>query len=554
VQVSADLNFVKLSNGDQKRIAVHQKTIELTLEAGISIAGVLKNDRIHWKNGDTWKRQAPEAQAWCCEAQGVGCDPREPAANTSTVTTTRTTTTRNMLPPSTPPSTTTVHYDCMTERHSKHSGFAGVWYNGTAKYEISADLTVVRLSNGIRKHIKVDKVNIELRLDAGVVIGGLLLHGHIRWENGDAWARKAPGEQLFCCRAYGVDCPEEATTTAATTITETTTTTLPYDCIADWSKQGFAGLWYNGTVRIHISAALTDVKLSNGVRKHIEVHGKKIVLTLEQGVSLTGFLGHGRIVWATAGGTAWKRQAPGEEEWCCKVQNIGCASEVSAEEDPPTATGAAHSRFDCDEPRYTAGKPLRTAVHAGVRVQRGPDWKWEDQDGGSGTTGKTTGEESKVGWVKVRWPSREGSHDYRVGAEGAYDLVVTNQIAYDAWSPRKRAWCCEQEGAGCVSGGGAPAAAARAAFDAAREAPDSSMVHAGSVLTYDCEAGRQHWQNEWTVAKSVWCCDHHQGVACDVPTTTMAVLFYDCQAGYRPRWQPKKQAWCCRSEGIGCLP
>jgi len=62
----------------------------------------------------------------------------------------------------------------------------------------------------------------------------------------------------------------------------------------------------------------------------------------------------------------------------------------------------------------------------GVRVRRGPSWKWGDQDGGPGSTGVTI-PDSHAGWVGVLWDSGQAGYRYRVGAEDAYDLSVVEQ-------------------------------------------------------------------------------------------------------------------------------
>ena len=62
----------------------------------------------------------------------------------------------------------------------------------------------------------------------------------------------------------------------------------------------------------------------------------------------------------------------------------------------------------------------------GLRVVRGPDWKWGDQDGGEGFTGTVTnitppGLLSRC--VIVVWDSGLKGH-YRAGPKGSYDLRV----------------------------------------------------------------------------------------------------------------------------------
>lgn len=58
----------------------------------------------------------------------------------------------------------------------------------------------------------------------------------------------------------------------------------------------------------------------------------------------------------------------------------------------------------------------------GVRVTRGIDWKWRDQDGPPFSCGTVTGE-LRNGWIEVQW-DHGGANSYRMGAEGKYDLQL----------------------------------------------------------------------------------------------------------------------------------
>lgn len=65
-------------------------------------------------------------------------------------------------------------------------------------------------------------------------------------------------------------------------------------------------------------------------------------------------------------------------------------------------------------------------VHVGVRVVRGPDWEWGDQDGGEGHVGTVVevGEPSVSDGgraVVVQWDCAERCK-YRCGLEDKYDL------------------------------------------------------------------------------------------------------------------------------------
>ena len=96
----------------------------------------------------------------------------------------------------------------------------------------------------------------------------------------------------------------------------------------------------------------------------------------------------------------------------------------------------------------TSGSVLKTK-EVGVRVRRGPDWKWGDQDGnGLGTTQSN----DDTGWIRVKWDHGE-SNSYRIGKDGAYDLVVAERIRctkhHHALIARSLPNRCDVGGAGC---------------------------------------------------------------------------------------------------------
>ncbi|CAB3980321.1 E3 ubiquitin- ligase HERC2 [Paramuricea clavata] len=73
-----------------------------------------------------------------------------------------------------------------------------------------------------------------------------------------------------------------------------------------------------------------------------------------------------------------------------------------------------------NEPRKVT---FHEGVQVGVRVVRGKDWKWGDQDGGSGSKGYVYDVSELTGVCKVRWDDGR-TNTYRNGAEGAFDLRV----------------------------------------------------------------------------------------------------------------------------------
>lgn len=66
--------------------------------------------------------------------------------------------------------------------------------------------------------------------------------------------------------------------------------------------------------------------------------------------------------------------------------------------------------------------PSKNEIKGGDVVMRGPDWHWDNQDGGRGCRGRVV-EIRRNGWVSVKWDNA-GKHDYRWGSQGLYDLQV----------------------------------------------------------------------------------------------------------------------------------
>ena len=65
---------------------------------------------------------------------------------------------------------------------------------------------------------------------------------------------------------------------------------------------------------------------------------------------------------------------------------------------------------------------VHPAVYEGDTVVRGPDWQWDDQDGGAGKTGIALPDDSE-GWIGVRWEG--GSKNaYRYGSDRKADVVL----------------------------------------------------------------------------------------------------------------------------------
>lgn len=71
-------------------------------------------------------------------------------------------------------------------------------------------------------------------------------------------------------------------------------------------------------------------------------------------------------------------------------------------------------------------RPTETmTLKEGDKVERGPDWKWDNQDGGEGNVGEVVG--VKKEWVIVRWKNDKKTYDYRWGATNRFDLKLHNK-------------------------------------------------------------------------------------------------------------------------------
>ena len=69
-------------------------------------------------------------------------------------------------------------------------------------------------------------------------------------------------------------------------------------------------------------------------------------------------------------------------------------------------------------------KIVTPRIHVDDIVERGPDWKWGDQDGGAGHRGIVM--DTRVGDnnVRVMWDTTATENFYRWGQDGCYDLKV----------------------------------------------------------------------------------------------------------------------------------
>lgn len=75
---------------------------------------------------------------------------------------------------------------------------------------------------------------------------------------------------------------------------------------------------------------------------------------------------------------------------------------------------------------FTCRADQTKQLSRGMRVTRGPDWKWGEQDGGEGNKGEVVKVKGTSGWVIVKWQNGREQFDYRWGVQGAFDLTPLN--------------------------------------------------------------------------------------------------------------------------------
>ncbi len=80
----------------------------------------------------------------------------------------------------------------------------------------------------------------------------------------------------------------------------------------------------------------------------------------------------------------------------------------------------------CMDGSAPSGTPASASdLVVGARVKRGPDWKWDDQDGGAGRLGTVVIAPTSSDWARVEWDAG-GANTYRWGHDGKHDLAIVS--------------------------------------------------------------------------------------------------------------------------------
>ncbi|WAQ94077.1 MIB1-like protein, partial [Mya arenaria] len=143
---------------------------------------------------------------------------------------------------------------------------------------------------------------------------------------------------------------------------------------------------------------------------------------------VTGFPVPGwvNVKWDKTGATETYRYGPDAHD----VQKLKPTTTTSTA--PPVTTATVPLVTTATTPPVTTATtpPVTTstatttypASFVGMRVVRGPDWQWDNQDGnGPGTVTSIP----QPGWVNVKWDNNPLENAYRYGTAGKYDVQPT---------------------------------------------------------------------------------------------------------------------------------
>ena len=108
-------------------------------------------------------------------------------------------------------------------------------------------------------------------------------------------------------------------------------------------------------------------------------------------------------------------------------------------------------------------------------VTRGPDWKWDNQDGGRGRRGTVVQGVDSSGWVSVRWDHNGVRNTYR-WFPGAYDVTIISRVSGPHAAPVASNDRHRTSGAAVATATTESAATATAASTAATDTATSTTI------------------------------------------------------------------------------
>eukprot|EP00931_Biecheleriopsis_adriatica_P008544 TRINITY_DN109701_c0_g1_i1.p1 TRINITY_DN109701_c0_g1~~TRINITY_DN109701_c0_g1_i1.p1 ORF type:complete len:424 (+),score=42.25 TRINITY_DN109701_c0_g1_i1:85-1356(+) len=199
--------------------------------------------------------------------------------------------------------------------------------------------------------------------------------------------------------------------------------------------------------------------------------------------------------------TSWQ---PGQSEWCCQHESIGCPTQAPVEYNCAPVAGndpalwlSTKAAWCCEN--YGSGCPTTTPVPSFIPL---------DQARAAAAASIAGAAENAVTATSAPDETSSGEQLSCTGEPGTWDEVRKN-------------WCCANEGKGCTT------------------------ALPSSAEQYDCNAGYTDWQQLWSQPHQAWCCQMHKR-GCPGQHTT-----YECLSG-EDSWPEEQRTWCCQHHGKGC--
>eukprot|EP00080_Pristionchus_pacificus_P012573 PDM72593.1 hecd-1 [Pristionchus pacificus] len=115
-----------------------------------------------------------------------------------------------------------------------------------------------------------------------------------------------------------------------------------------------------------------------------------------------------------------------------RVWSMDKCMEVARSMQPSVASGS--NKVLASRVRLSSRRARQSVDITRSRVTRGPDWQWNEQDGGEGGEGNVMGP-PEAGWIDIQWINNGCCNSYRWGADGKFDLTAIDASNPPAPSP-----------------------------------------------------------------------------------------------------------------------
>jgi len=375
---------------------------------------------------------------------------------------------------------------------------------------------------------------------------------------------------------------EKSSTTPTTTATTTTrtTTTIPYDCslhASSWQTRwsDHKKVWccdsrgVGCTTAAASTATTTEDPFADPLLTFLAPVQYVASTTLTRTTTTATTTGPyncsmGRETWRFT----WSLD---KQDWCCQNARLGCSftdtttldtsGRAPTTRDPmslqvkhrfsPSDCNATHAdRWSLEQAKWCCAHTGRgcaaTASQAGVADGIISDASLAGGDGSDGIASESEASSgdmfsSLIGRVRSLLMGQPKATSKSIFPSGGTLHSFNCSEGFDhwqwTWSPEKRDFCCQEVGHGCGS-------------------------LSEKLVIYNCHADYLDWERAWSRAKQTWCCKaERRGCSRDADPSTKFLPIddlpgdYDCNADLgmmQAAWSARKRQWCCAKKGLGC--